>query len=270
MAESPPDRAADALSAVEQPFRFFDLPRELRNAIYPQFRSSSRATRAFCRCSVRSAQFCLTGPYLPNLRYLSKQFKKEYDEEISAYLTLHMMTGSRIPDSNHLCIVEGTLPRDLFLSLRHLTLNLRPSSVNTWQRLDGDLNIATPLQKFPALESVILIVKSSIDSLEKAIEEADYDPVVFLTNPLPVPSQSSNHNQREAKVSKTLRLKNICYYPTWWERPATAKYQYVFSEDGKKEADMDFWPQNHIVYEATASEDENSWHGLDLATFSAG
>merc|ERR1711939_139542 len=66
MAESPPDRAADALSAVEQPFRFFDLPRELRNAIYPQFRSSSRATRAFCRRSVRSAQFCLTGPYLPN------------------------------------------------------------------------------------------------------------------------------------------------------------------------------------------------------------
>ncbi|KAI7331402.1 hypothetical protein KC315_g5144 [Hortaea werneckii] len=242
MAESPPDRAADALSAVEKPFRFFDLPRELRNAIYPLFGESRGA---FGRRSLRYFEFFLTGPYLPKLRRLSKKFKREYDEEISAYLTLHMKTGTRNPEFNHFATVERTLPRDFF-------------------------PLTAPPQ-FP-FEPIVytLLAPASLSSLEKVIEDTDYDPVVFLTNPTPVPSHPDNPDQREVKVTKTLRLTNICYYPMWWELPATAKYQYAFLEDGNKDADINNWPQNRIVYEATASEHENSWYGLDLATFSCG
>ena len=132
------------------------------------------------------------------------------------------------------------------------------------------MNLATPLQDFQALQSLTFIVRASLSSLEKVIEDTDYDPLVFLTNPTPVPSNSNNPNGREVKVSKSLRLTNICYYPMWSALPATAKYQYAFSEDGDRDADVNSWPQNRIVYEATASEHENSWYGLDLATFSSG
>ncbi|KAI6878924.1 hypothetical protein KC360_g8293 [Hortaea werneckii] len=268
MAASPPNCEADTPSTVEKPFRFFDLPRELRNAIYPLFGDSRGA---FCRRSLRYFEFHLTGPYLPKLRRLSKQFKREYDEEISAYLTLHMETGSRNPDFNHFAAVQNTLPREIFLSLRHLTFHMKRSSIPTWQRLGPvvDRNLAAHLKTLQALQSPTFIVRASLSSLEKVIEDTDYDPVIFLTNPTLVPSHS-NPDQREVKVSKSLRLTNICYYPTWWELPATAKYQYAFSEDGARDADINFWPQNRIVYKATASEHENSWHGLDLATFSCG
>ncbi|KAI7153318.1 hypothetical protein KC349_g8447 [Hortaea werneckii] len=269
MAESQPDRAAGALSTVEKPFRFSDLPRELRNAIYPLFRGSHEP---FGRQSFSYWEFHLTGPYLPVLRRLSKKFKAEYDEEIPAFLTLHMNTGSAIPKTSHFDVVERSMPRALFLSLRQLTFQLKAQTITAWQRLDYflDMNIAAPLQNFQALQSLTFIVKSTLGSLERAIEEADYDPVIFLTNPSPVPSDSSNPDQREVKVAKSLRLMNICYYPMWWELPATAKYQYAFSEDGTKDADINSWPQNRIVYEATASEHESSWYGLDLATFSNG
>ncbi|KAI7387608.1 hypothetical protein KC336_g17507 [Hortaea werneckii] len=269
MAESPPNHEADTPSTVEKPFRFFDLPRELRNAIYPLF---GRSRGTFCRRSLRYFAFNLTGPYLPKLRRLSKQFKREYDEEISAYLTLHMKMGSRNPNCNHFAAVQKTLPREFFLSLRHLTLHMKRSSIPTWQHLGPvlDMNLAPNLQKLQALQSLTFIVRASLSSLEKVIEDTDYDPVVFLTNPTLVPSHSNNPDQREVKVSKSLRLTNICYYPMWWELPATAKYQYAFSEDGTRDADINSWPQNRIVYEATASEHENSWYGLDLATFSCG
>lgn len=131
MAESRPNREAATSSTVERPFRFFDLPRELRNAIYPLFGDSRGA---FCRRSLRYFEFYLTGPYLPKLRRLSKQFKREYDEEISAYLTLHMKTGSRNPNCNHFAALQNTLPREFFLSLRHLTFHLKRSSIPSWQR----------------------------------------------------------------------------------------------------------------------------------------
>ncbi|KAI7238011.1 hypothetical protein KC330_g2877 [Hortaea werneckii] len=168
MAESTPDRAADALSAVEKPFCFFDLPRELRNAIYPLFGESRGA---FCRRSLRYFEFFLTGPYLPKLRRLSKKFKRKYDEEVSAYLTLHMKTGPRNPEFNHFATVERTLPRELFLSLRHLSFHLSRSSIPSWHRLGYvlDLNVAAPLKNFQALQSLTFIVRASFTSLEKVI-----------------------------------------------------------------------------------------------------
>ncbi|KAI7265133.1 hypothetical protein KC345_g8579 [Hortaea werneckii] len=268
MAESPPNCEGNAPLTVEKPFRFFDLPRELRNAIYPLF---GECRGAFCRRSLRSWEFFLAGPYFPKLRRLSKQFKREYDEEISAYLTLHMNTGSRNPESNHFASVQRTLPREFFLSLRHLTFRSKRSSIPSWQRLRYiDMDLAAPLRNFQALQSLTFIVRASLSSLEKVIEDTDSDPVVFLTNPTPVPSHSNNPDQREVKVSKSLRLANTCYYPMWWELPATAKYRYAFSEEGTRDADINSWPENRIIYEATASENESSWYGLDLATFSAG
>lgn len=131
MAESQLDRAAGALSAVEKPFRFSDLPRELRNAIYPLFRGSNEP---FGRQSFPHWQFHLTGPYSPVLRRLSKQFKTEYDEEIPAYLTLHMNTGSAIPKTGHFDAVERSMPRAFFLSLRHLSFQLKAPTITAWQR----------------------------------------------------------------------------------------------------------------------------------------
>jgi hypothetical protein len=78
-------RALQSQSQDEQPFRFFDLPRELRNNIYrllavPRVRfqpgENSRLSRAI---KVKAINFCS-----PTLWLVSRQFKDEYEDECLA------------------------------------------------------------------------------------------------------------------------------------------------------------------------------------------
>ncbi|KAK5123810.1 hypothetical protein LTR85_002446 [Meristemomyces frigidus] len=235
------------------PFRFFDLPRELRNEIYSEL-----------ACDLLPPT--RTHPYVTlehypssDLRLINKQFTKEYEDEVLPCSQLVLYTHSRpmavpIRLSDGRMFVPGLGGSALLGKIRNVTWGLEDCHVLDPSELKNFLqelrNMAQYIEGlFPRLKTMHVMALAMSDSFFSALGNKTIEPEdLFAVETL---------SRNGVTASLTLLL---------WARLFAMR----LVGDPLLALEVEQSKRNAIFYRATRSDDRHALHGLDLATYVAG
>ncbi|KAK5111388.1 hypothetical protein LTR85_012162 [Meristemomyces frigidus] len=263
----PDPNTNDASMQKEKTFRFFDLPRELRNLVYQELTASRR--RRWKNNKVHEYEghnfVGLTAFCLPESRLVSRQFKSEYDEEVFQYahMTIHLDLKPGYL-SFQWSLLEQWRSNDLFRMHRHVLLSLDP---DLWKKGDWDGALRATMQMIPEVVAALPSLRTftvqfdlfSALHFDEAVMEFGVQPLDFFTADLFPRQTLDKDSRRNIHFDRWILIDNSLFSVNKDVVPgldATYDWRRVESQNG-------------ITYRATpAADPDYGWHGLELTTVS--
>jgi len=246
----------------EKPFRFFDLPRELRNKVYCEF-TCNVASRSLDPPTVDIADYVVSG-----LRSVSKRFKQEYEEEILRLTKVTIRVRSaKVTGLSTAIAASAPAWSGLLEKVQHVTLHIHvdsdmsafggthphPLRVTASGPSLVEQSAGEVATRFPGSRSLDLVLLVELRSWFPygREERLPKGTMGFFDISLPC----SEHVQLEHRLLLKGRL-----------------FDLMETLDGKEDIvnAMAEPVGNRIIYRATPTADGSGWHGLELATHEAG
>ncbi|KAK5727089.1 hypothetical protein LTR15_002981 [Elasticomyces elasticus] len=247
----------DRGSVPDTPFRFFDLPQQVRDKVLAHCTQS--ATLKFGDCFSRYWSFRMSSFYIANLRLVSRRFQQEYEQEAARFSK-----------------ALSSLPASYFKGLRKIILRpLEPLPHQTIRGTLESLKVQYGYYTNQYVPEILALTGSEAEielrmavyahPLEKAIKKRDAEHCGAPTD-LSLRTMLNVTNTTNCNAGTPVTItRSLLVYGYLYEVAKTLKEQNPRSYDRLLYADS-----NLIIYRATPSNHEQAWWGLALEVVSSG
>ncbi|KAK3636818.1 hypothetical protein LTR56_013929 [Elasticomyces elasticus] len=264
----------DRGSVPDTPFRFFDLPQQVRDKVLAHCTQS--ATLKFCDCFSRYWSFRMSSFYIANLRLVSRRFQQEYEQEAARTSEVTVYVHDEAETVGGFSKALSSLPASYFKGLRKIILRpLEPLPHQTIRGTLESLKVQYGYYTNQYVPEILALTGSEAEielrmavyahPLEKAIKKRDAEHCgaptdLSLRTMLNVTNTTNCNAGTPVTITRSLL---VCGY--LYEVAKTLKEQNPRSYDRLLYADS-----NLIIYRATPSNHEQAWWGLALEVVSSG